>query len=161
MFNLTEISVPFIFSTKIYKRSWFAHGHRRLLDVKHEAFLRWQEEGTPESHAAFKKARNTLKGATRKARRQSEIHIAEKASTNSKAFFAYIRRKRELRTDIVNIRREDGTLSSDPAEQADILKNFYSSIYREDRGSPLPHLPAIQIPPTLRMQALLISPPDC
>ena len=64
--HLTEAAVPMMIPTRFKDRCWFTHTHKRLLADKHEAFLLWQEDGTPESLAAWKTARNRLKAETRK-----------------------------------------------------------------------------------------------
>ncbi len=58
-----------------------------------------------------------------------------------KLFFDHVRRNRHLKKNIIGLKdNEDETIFT-PSAQAELLKNFYSSIFREDYARPTPTLP--------------------
>ncbi len=72
----------------------------------------------------------------RSSRRKYETVITSLATSNPKVFFAHVRRNRHvtLKTDLgVNIKESE--------EQAELLNEFYDTIFRPDNGQPIPTLP--------------------
>ena len=155
--HLTEAVVPK--AVPRFQRNnnppWFTHGHRRLLALKHQAYLLWQEDGTEESFNNFKQLRNRANSSLRKAKMNFEQKLAKRAAINNKEFFAFIRQKRELRTDITSLKSDDGTLINQPDEQADIFKDYFSTVFRPDQHFPAP--PLSSSPPPSQMRPLIIS----
>ncbi len=64
-----------------------------------------------------------------------------KAKTQPKLFFAHVRRNRHLKKNINGLKDNAGETIFTPSAQAELLKNFYSSIFCEDYARPTPTLP--------------------
>ncbi len=70
----------------------------------------------------------------KKSRRMCEKQLALKAKTQPKLFFAHVRRNRHLKKNIIGLKDNEGETIFTPSAQAELLKNFYSSIFRKDNG---------------------------
>ena len=152
--HVTEEAVPKIVPQYNDNKKWFTHKHKRALASKNQAFLLWKQENTEESYQAYKRERNRVRNFLRRSRRRFETKLTAKAAGNSKHFFSYMRQNRQLRTEITAMTKPDGSLTNDPAEQGEILKDFYSSVYRRDVDHPpAPQLRSVSPP----MQMLVIS----
>ncbi len=65
--------------------------------------------------------------------------LALKAKAHSKWLFAYVRRNR--RKNIIGLKDNKDETIFTPSAQAELLKNFYSFLFREDYARPTPTLP--------------------
>ncbi len=77
----------------------------------------------------------------KKSRRKYEKQLALKAKTQPKLFFAHVRWNRHLKKNIIGLKDNEGETIFTPSAQAELLKNFYSFIFREDYARPTPTLP--------------------
>ncbi len=89
-------------------------------------------------------------------RRKYENQVFLKAKTQPKLFFAHSRRNRLLKKTIIGLKDNEGDSIFAPPAQAELLKNFYSSIFREYDTRLTPPLPV----PTVVMPVPLLSSPD-
>ncbi|KAK4325507.1 hypothetical protein Pmani_003957 [Petrolisthes manimaculis] len=74
--------------------------------------------------------------------RKEEMQAVSNIQQNSKFFFAYAHKKLKSGATVGPLTKEDGTLTGDPTEMADLLKSQYESVFsrpRTDRttGDPL------------------------
>ncbi len=67
--------------------------------------------------------------------------LALKAKAHSKWLFAYVRRNRHLKKNIIGLKDNKDETIFTPSAQAELLKNFYSFLFREDYARPAPTLP--------------------
>ena len=78
----------------------------------------------------------------RKAKIAKEADIAKKVKTNPKSFFSYVNSQIKTREDISNLRREDGSLTTNDQEKSEVLNNFFSSVFVSEGDDPLPDFQA-------------------
>ncbi len=77
----------------------------------------------------------------KKSRWKYEKQLALKAKTQPKLFFTHVRRIRHLTKNIIGLKDNEGEINFTSSAQAELLKSFYSSIFREDEASHTPILP--------------------
>ena len=66
-----------------------------------------------------------------------EKKIVSRLKTNCKPYFNYLKSKCKLRKTVGNLRGPLGKLSQNPQETADILANFFQSVFTEEQFGPL------------------------
>ncbi len=71
--------------------------------------------------------------------------LALKAKTQSKLFFAHVWRNRYLKKNITSLKDNEGETIFTAYAQTELLKDFYSSIFREDDERPAPPLPVSRV----------------
>ncbi len=59
----------------------------------------------------------------------------------SKVFFAHVRRNRQLNHQIISLKPNLTVIVKEPTVQAELLNEFYDSVFLTDNGQPIPTLP--------------------
>ncbi len=88
-----------------------------------------------------------MKKSIRKYEQQQQLVL--KTKTQPKLFLAQVRRNQHLRKSIFGLKDNEGETIFTPSAQAELLKDFYSSIFRKDDENSGPTLPV----PTVVMPA--------
>ncbi len=65
-------------------------------------------------------------------RKYEQQQLVLKAITQPKLFLVHMRRNRHLEKNIIGLKEHEGKTIFTPSAQAELLKDFYSSIFRED-----------------------------
>ncbi len=91
----------------------------------------------------------------RSSRYYYENRLALTMSNSPKPFFAYVRRRRELRMDVVHVIVK-GVEFSPPAELCEVFRSYFSSTFRNDEGN----YPQLNHSAISRMQRFTISAED-
>ncbi len=84
-----------------------------------------------------------------------EKQLALTAKTQPKLLFAHVRRNQHLKKNIIGLKDNEGETIFIPSAQTELLKNFYSFIFREGDARPTPTL----LFPTVVMPVLQFSIP--
>ena len=92
----------------------------------------------PLSYFLYSLARNAVTWATRQAVRQRERVVASKVKTDPKAFFQYVNERTKPKESISNLTREDGSLTSNDSEKADVLLKFFTSVFTNEDTQNIP-----------------------
>ena len=112
------------------------------LHNKRKAFKFWKLFPTTTNVERYKHFRNIVNLEVRKAKIAKEADIAKKVKTNPKSFFSYVNSQIKTREDISNLRREDGSLTTNDQEKSEVLNNFFSSVFVSEGDDPLPDFQA-------------------
>jgi hypothetical protein len=70
-----------------------------------------------------------------------EKSVAEYSKTNPKAFWAYVKSKTTVRTGVADLKREDGSKTTTDKEKAELLNQFFQSVFTVEDDGPLPEPP--------------------
>ncbi len=114
---------------------WLRAKHKRAMKSKNLAFVQYKTNPSAYSFRVYREESNKLSKLMKKSRRKYEKQLA------LKLFFAHVRRNRHLKKNIIGLKVNEGETIFTPSAQAKVLKNFYSSIFREDYARPTPTLP--------------------
>ena len=112
---------------------WFTEAHCR-------AYKHYKKYRTQANYDKYAKLRNQVRWESRKAVRNKEKHIAKLAKTNPKAFFQYVSSKTTVREPIANLVDAEGNLTTSEQEKAEVLKDFFSSVFTREPGDFVPVL---------------------
>jgi len=94
----------------------------------------WKKARTVAEKEEYEKEEKRVKNAIRTAKRKFEKNIAFEDSKNKKPFFNYVKKKTKARSGIGPLKQE-GRVVSDNTEMAEVLNDFFSSVFtREDTG---------------------------
>ncbi len=103
---------------------------------KHLAFVQYQSNSSAYTFRVYREESNKLSKLMKKSRRKNKKQLALKAKTQPKLFFARVRRNRHLKKNIIGLKDNEGETIFTPSAQVELLKNFYSCIFREDYARP-------------------------
>ena len=85
----------------------------------------------------YTKQNNKTIQKIRKAQADQEKRLMKQFKTKPKAFYSYVRSKQKVKSGISQLESEDGELSKDDFQTANILNNFFQSVYtNEPDGDP-------------------------
>ena len=87
---------------------------------------------------AFQSVQAKVKLAIRKAKRKFEKSLVKEAKKSPKMFWAYMKQKTPNRQSIGQLYNKDRNLVNDDKEQANILNEFFSSVFTDKDTTNLP-----------------------
>ena len=127
------------------RKPWLDNETLELVRQKHRRYRRWLRTKSDDDNREYIKARNKAKRACRKAKVIYERKIAEQAKDNNKPFWAYVKAKTGTRTGIADLKRDDGTTATTDREKADVLNQFFQSVYTTEPDGDVPDPPTYTI----------------
>ena len=91
-----------------------------------------------ENYATYKEALNLATTEIRKSKRTFEHKLAGNIKKYSKSFYAYVRSKQKVRDKVGPQEYNSGNIISDGFQMAEILNEYFSSIFTTEDISSLP-----------------------
>ena len=148
--SAVEVAVPKTRPSRQQKKKWMDKGTLQSVRKKHQTFRRWRQTRDGQDYIAYTRARNKAQRDCREAKKRLEINIATKAKCNPKAFWSYVKAKTSLRTGVSDLMKDDGTKTISDQEKAEVLNNFFQSVFTREDDSPLPQPPQYQFSEALK-----------
>ena len=111
---------------------------------KHKMYRRWIETRDGQHYQEYIKARNKATRECRKAKIRLEKTVAEQAKKNPKSFWSYVKAKTSTRTGISDLNKNDGTTARTDEEKAQVLNDFFQSVFTEEPEGELPEAPVYE-----------------
>lgn len=71
----------------------------------------------------------------RKVKPLTELNLARDAKNNKKEFHGYIGHKRKTKASVLSLTNEDGELVTTEMEKAEVLNNFFASVFTGGQAS--------------------------
>ena len=90
---------------------------------------------TAENLTKYKTKRNEVRSATRPEALTREKEISSEVETNPKKFWSYVRQKTTIRESIPALIKPNGMLSDTDEEKAEVLSNFFASVFTDETPS--------------------------
>ena len=106
--------------------------------AKSVSFKKCRHSRDARDYKAYARARNQVKWACRKAERDYEKKLAKEVKRNPKAFFKYAKTKLKTRSGIQDLVTEDGITYTTENQKANVLNEFFSSVFTKEDAGPLP-----------------------
>ena len=91
-----------------------------------------------EDYANYKEARNLATTEIRKSKRTFEKKLACNIKNDSKSFYAYVRSKQKVRDKVGPLENNSGNIISDGFQMAEVLNEYFSSVFTTEDISSLP-----------------------
>ena len=143
---ITTASNDFV-PTKVIKKKTVSYKIKfptpvSLLDKFHQkrkAFKFYKKYPTHSNYEIYSTLRKHVKEAVRLAKRDQELNIAKQSKTNPKILYRYISSKSKPKEPISHLIKDDGTLTESDLEKANVLNNFFSSVFvhEDDQNVPV------------------------
>lgn len=106
---------------------------------KNIAWRRYMETRSPDKLKEYKRCRNQVRKATRKARSALEKDIARDIKTNPKKFWKYVNSKIRIKHEIPDLESESGAVSTNLGK-AEALNNHFTSVFTKEPQGEVPEL---------------------
>ena len=108
---------------------WFDKEVKKCIEKKKEAWKKWKQTGRTREEEEYKRRVNETKKKIRNKKNALERKVVQNRKTNPKSFYAYVNSAKKTRGKIGPLKNNEGDLITAPGEQAQILNNFYSSVF--------------------------------
>jgi len=110
--------------------------HKALKAVRHRRMIYNKHKDS--RHPACVKAAKYASYLIKQARQNFEELLAKKIKEDRKSFFAYARSKSKCNIRVGDLCNSQGQLISDAAEKAELLNNFFSSVFTRETVESIP-----------------------
>ena len=149
--KLVEANVPVSkASREPVKSSPYVNNHCLLaIKHKHSKWTKYQHCKSDVNYAQYKIARNLVISELRKAKYDYEKDLAAKIKTNNKLFWGYVRSKLKTKSMIGQLEAPDGSLIDDSQAKANLLNNYFVSVFQTEGLGELPAFEDRQFASTL------------
>ena len=114
---------------------WFNREIRKLLRKKRTAYRKSKTSG---NFSKYRRLSRRVKSKIRAAKRAEEVRVARLCKEDPKEFFSYVSSRKPIRRKIGPLKNENGELMQTDAENANLLNNFFSSVFTQECG-PIPN----------------------
>jgi hypothetical protein len=114
---------------------------KKAVKKKHELWKISKESGVQSDYEEYKKQRNRTSRILKKAHSQFEKEMVTSFKDNPKKFYSYIRGKQKVKIGINKLETHDGNFTSCDKESAQVLCNFFKSVFVNEDGGELPECP--------------------
>ena len=91
-----------------------------------------------ENYANYKEALNLATTEIRKSKRTFEKKMVGNIKNDSNSFYAYVRSKQKVRDKVGSLENNRGNIISDGFQMAEVLNEYFSSVFTTEEISSLP-----------------------
>ena len=131
--------------TAYVKPIWMRPATLNLIRRKKHAHIKYLNTKSRVDNWSYKSLRNQVSAATRQDRIAFERNISKEIKNDNKLFWRYVNSQRNSNSNIPDLKREDGTLTSNDAEKAELLNKQFTSVYTDEDVNNLPILEPLPI----------------
>ena len=107
---------------------------------KYHFFKRYKESKLSYDYHKYIEARNKSKRDIRSAVKEHEKKVVSESKTNVKPFWRYVNNKLKRTTGIPNLNKPDNSLTSSDEEKANVLNDFFASVFTTEDTSNIPKI---------------------
>ena len=127
-------------NTKKLKPCWMNNKVFRKIKKKYHAYKRYLVTKQGREYEAYIRKRNDCTKAIKKAKKKHERNIAKECKMNPNKFWKYVNEKRKTNVGISSLKDKKGNLITDDKERAEILNDFFTSVFLKEDLSNLPNI---------------------
>ena len=139
--RITNACVPKQVSRAVKKNMYMTNEAMSMKKQKSKLWRTYTRTQNILDHGRYARIRDRLRALTRKLRREYEEKLTAELKTNVKGFWRYVNSRRKTKSRIDDLQKQDGTMASTDAEKAQLLSDFFSSVFTRENCSEIPRLP--------------------
>ena len=115
---------------------------KSAMKKKERLWHKYKLSGEKIDQLEYNRTRNKVRNLTRKAVKNHEKKIVGDIKENPKKFWSYVKSKTKTKTSIPDLYTSDAKsdVSRNDCEKAEILADFFTSVFTEDNSEELPHI---------------------
>ena len=117
---------------KARRPAWMSKELLDQLKVKKEAYRGWKQGQV--AWEEYREAARVARDRVRKAKALTELNLARDIRSNKKSFYRYVGDRRKSKENVGPLRKETGVLVTQDMEKAEVLNDFFASVFT-NKGS--------------------------
>ena len=122
------------------KPPWLKAGVKKAIRKKYELFQKYRKTKMYKDYEEYRRQSNKTKKAVRCAQAEHEKKLMKEFKKKPKAFYSYVRSKQKVKVGISQLEKEDGSLTQDDTEAANVLNDFFKSVFTREPDGDVPTL---------------------
>lgn len=122
------------------KPLWMNSNAIRKCRKKHSAWIRYLNTKSGADYTSYVRERNAANKEVRKSRRDFEKNVAKECKSNSKGVWNYIKKQRKCGNAMPDLKRKDGSYTSNDEEAAEALSDQYFETFTKEDTANLPDI---------------------
>ena len=131
--------VPLRRTCKNFKKpKWMDHYCVRKVKKKYQAWKRFTFSHSYTDYENYCKIRNSVTKAVKFAKKKYQKGLAASIKTSPKSFWSHYKEETKSKSTIGDLRDKDADLKTEDQEKANILNDFFSSVFTVEGNSELP-----------------------
>jgi hypothetical protein len=154
LMELTENYVPKVLPRTNDRPKWLTSEIVRMVRQKKRAWKNAKNFNAGVEVDAYKKLEKEVAKKIRNAKRKYERELAAGDDKKGRKFSNYVKSKTKSRTGIGPLKMENGSITSDSKEMAELLNKYFTSVFEKER---LDNLPAKQSETESRLNTIDIT----
>ena len=140
----TEKNVPYRERKEKCEPRWMTREIKTLMGKKKRMWKK-ARSGNAKAKEDYKKVEKELKKKIRNGKSALERKVAKNAKQNPRLFYSYLKGERGNRQRVGPLKDENGQLIVDPKHQAEVLNEYFASVFTSYEGSELPTKEAMEM----------------
>ena len=133
-----EVSTPTCLTSGKKNKRFIDKETLETVRQKHRLYRKWKRTDNPDDKKAYTRANTKARKECRKANINYEKQVAQQAKDDPGAFYRYANSKIKSRTGIADLNKENGSKTANDTEKAELLNNFFKSVFTMEDPGPLP-----------------------
>ena len=126
--------------TKKTQPFWLNNQCNKAIKKKYLYYKRFMQSKSSYDYNQYIKKRNKAKKVIRESVRNHEKKIVNESKHNSKPFWKYVNNLLKRSTGVANLIKPDNSFTKTDEEKADVLNNFFSSVFTKEDITNLPNI---------------------
>ena len=125
---------------KVKNPPWMNKKALKCIKKKYHLYKKFLHNKSHYNYQRYIEIRNTTKRLVKNTVKEYERNIAKACKVNCKRFWKYVNSKLKRTTGVPNLKYADGNLTSSDKEKADLLVEFFESVFTKEDLNNLPEL---------------------
>ena len=122
------------------KPVWMSKSLLKKIKKKYHSYKRYLETKDGLDYQRYIISRNICTRSVRRAKREHERKVAKNSKSNNKMFWKYVRSKTKATSGVSALKKENGEMTKEDNEKAEILNNYFSSVFTEENLTNIPFI---------------------
>jgi ribonucleases P/MRP protein subunit RPP40 len=141
--ELNEVKEQYI-PRKVFRKKkdvqWMNKNVRNCIKSRNLAWKKYSARRDYYSLMKYKRERNRVVEESRIAKRSFESRLADKIQSDPKSFYAYMKRKQNVKDAIGPLKNDSGELVCDTKDICHVLNNFFKSVFTVEDVTDVPEV---------------------
>ena len=116
------------------KPQWMTADSLNSIKEKRHAWSKYYATKRKCVFEKYKRVRNQTNEVVRAAKRNFERKIAGKVKNESKHFWKNVRSKVKSQSSVTNLKRDDSSVTESDQEKAEVLNDFFASVFTREKS---------------------------